>query len=97
VGPLGLSDGAFDGYMVYFLVVISMLPLGVKIGVGTSGDYEYYTMGGEGIILLLGFLDLWQRWRWWAGIVWHWVGDLQSCWWICYLWSWRRVHYSMSW
>jgi hypothetical protein len=43
-------------------------------------------MGGEGIILLLGFSNLWWRWRRWVGfgfnlmvgVVWHWVGDLQS-------------------
>jgi hypothetical protein len=40
MGPLGLSDEAFDDYMVYFLIVISALPLGVKVGVGTSGDCE---------------------------------------------------------
>jgi hypothetical protein len=79
-----LSDGAFDGYMVYFTVVISTLPLDVKVGVGTFGDYEDCTVGGEGIILLLGFLNLWRRWRRWVGfglnlrvgVVWHWVGDL---------------------
>jgi hypothetical protein len=51
-----MSDGAFDDYMVYFPVVISVLPLGVKISVGTSGDCEDCTIGGEGIILLLGVL-----------------------------------------
>jgi hypothetical protein len=62
-----LSDGALDGYMVYFSVVISALPLSVKISVGTFGDCEDCAMSGEGVILLLGFLDLWRRWRWWAG------------------------------
>jgi hypothetical protein len=62
-----LSDGAFDGYMVYFYVVISALPLSVKIGVGTSSDCEDCAMSGEGVTLLLGFLDLWWRWRWWVG------------------------------
>jgi hypothetical protein len=105
VEPLGLSDGAFYDFMVYFLVVISTLPLGVKVGVGTSGDCEDCTMGGEDIILLLGFSNLWWRWRRWVGfgfnlmvgVVWHWVGDLQSYWRICYLWSWQEVCYSRSW
>jgi hypothetical protein len=59
VGPLGLSDGAFDDYMVYFPIVISVLPLGVKAGVGSSSDCEDCTVSEEGIILLLGFLNLW--------------------------------------
>jgi hypothetical protein len=59
VGPLGLSDGAFDGYMVYFSVVISALLLGIKIGVRTSSDCEDYAVNGEDIILLMWFLDLW--------------------------------------
>jgi hypothetical protein len=62
-----LSDGAFDGYMVYFLVVISTLPLGVKVDVETSGDCEDCIVGGEGIILLMRFLNLWWRWRRWIG------------------------------
>jgi hypothetical protein len=44
--------------MVYFPVVISTLSLGVKGCVGTFGDCEDCTVGGEGIILLLVFLNL---------------------------------------
>jgi hypothetical protein len=96
VGPLGLRDGAFNGYMIYLPVVISVLPLGVKISVGTSGDCDDCTVGGEGIILLPELLNLWRRWRQWivfgfnlrACVVWHWVGDLWSYWRICYLWNW---------
>jgi hypothetical protein len=62
-----LSDGAFNRYMVYFLVVISTLSLGVKVDVETSGDCEDCTVGGEGIILLMRFLNLWWRWRQWIG------------------------------
>jgi hypothetical protein len=101
VGTLGLSDGAFDGYMVYFPVVISTVLLGVIIGVGTFGDCEDCAMGGDDIILFLGFLDLWWRvgfsFNLRVGVVWHWVGDLWSYWRICYLWSWRRVRYLGSW
>jgi hypothetical protein len=57
VRPLGLSDGAFDGYMVYFSVVIYALSLSVKIGVGSSGDCEDCGMSGKGVVLLLGFLN----------------------------------------
>jgi hypothetical protein len=63
MGPLGLGDGAFDDYMVYFLIIISVLPLGVKVGIKTSSNCEYCTMSGEGVILLLGFLNLWRKWR----------------------------------
>jgi hypothetical protein len=97
VGPLGLSDGTFDDYMVYFPIVISALPLGVRISVGTFSDCEDCTVSGEGIILLLGFLNSWRRWRLWVGfgfnlrvgVVWHWVGDLWNYCGICYFWSCR--------
>jgi hypothetical protein len=58
--PLGLSDGAFDGHVVYFSVIISGMALGVKISVGTSSDCEDCAVAREGIILLLGFFNLWQ-------------------------------------
>jgi hypothetical protein len=31
VGPFGLGNGAFDGNMIDLPMVISMLPLGIKI------------------------------------------------------------------
>jgi hypothetical protein len=72
----GLSDGAFDSYMIYFSVVISALSLGVKVGVGASGDCEDCAMGGDGIRLLGRLLDLWQRWISFGlelrvGVIWH--------------------------
>jgi hypothetical protein len=68
VGPFDLSDGAFDNYVVYFSVVISALPISVKICIGTSSNCEVCAMGGEGISLLRGLLDLRRRWwRWWTG------------------------------
>jgi hypothetical protein len=57
VGPIGLSNGAFDSYMIYFFVVISALSLSVKVGIGTSGDCEDCAMSGEGISLLWGLFD----------------------------------------
>jgi hypothetical protein len=84
VGPFGLGDGAFNNYMIYFSIVISVLSLGVKIGVGASDNCEDCAMGEKGFKLLWRFLDLWRRW--WRlvdlgldlGIVtvWHWVCDL---------------------
>jgi hypothetical protein len=32
------GNGAFDSYMIYFCVVISVLSLGVKIGIGALDD-----------------------------------------------------------
>jgi hypothetical protein len=31
--PLSLGGGAFDSYMIYFYVVVSVLSLGVKVDV----------------------------------------------------------------
>jgi hypothetical protein len=52
VRPFGLSNWAFDSYLIYFSVVVSVVSLCVKVGVGTSGNYENCVMGGEGIGLL---------------------------------------------
>jgi hypothetical protein len=84
VRPFGLGNGAFDSYMIYFSVIISPLSLGVKIGIGASGDCKDCVMSWKGFVLLLGFLDLWQRWKWWVdfgfdlrpGIVLHLVSNL---------------------
>jgi hypothetical protein len=105
VRPFGLGDGAFGSYMIYFSVIISALSLGVKIGIGALGDYKDCDMSWESFVLLLGFLDLWRRWRWWVGfdfdlgvgVVLHWVSDLRNGWRVCYLWSWGRVCYLWSW
>jgi hypothetical protein len=67
VRPFGLSDAAFDGNVIDLAVIVSHLPLGVKISVGAFGDCEDYAMDGESIGLLQRFADLW--WRWW-----QWVG-----------------------
>jgi hypothetical protein len=61
-----LGDRAFDNYMIDMPIIVSMLSLGVEIGVGTSGDYKDCVVGGEGVRLLRRFLDLW--WGWWQGI-----------------------------
>jgi hypothetical protein len=86
VRPLGLCNGAFNNYMIYFSIIVSTLPLGVKVYIGTSGDCKDCAVSWEGFALLLGLLGLWRRLWWWIGfsfdlgvIVLHWVGDLWSC------------------
>jgi hypothetical protein len=82
--------------MIFFSIVVSALSLGVKVGVGTSGNCEDCAMGGEGIRLLWRLMDLWWRWRWWISfgidlriwIIWRWVCDLRYCQRVCYLGSW---------
>jgi hypothetical protein len=69
VGPLGLSNGAFDSYVIYFFVIASMLSLGFKVSIGASDDRKDCTMRWKSFVLLLGFLDLWRRWEWQIGFV----------------------------
>jgi hypothetical protein len=38
VRPLGLGNGIFNGYMIYFSIVGPPLSLGFKVGIGASGD-----------------------------------------------------------
>jgi hypothetical protein len=52
MGPLGLGYGTYDSDMIDLSAVISSLPLVIKIGVGTSGDYKDFAMSGEGFNLL---------------------------------------------
>jgi hypothetical protein len=61
VGPFGLDNGAFDNDVVNLPVIVLMLPLGIKISVGASGDCQDCAMCGESINLLWRFLDLWWR------------------------------------
>jgi hypothetical protein len=65
--PLGMGDWAFDNYVIYFSEIVSALSLGIKIGIGAPDDYKDCVVSWEGFGLLLGFLDLWRRWRWWVG------------------------------
>jgi hypothetical protein len=101
VGPFGLGNGTFDNYMIDLPIVVSMLSLGIEIGVATSCNCEDCAVCGEGIRLWQRLLDLQWRWwwRWWVGfgldlrfcVVWHWVCDLWHCQRVYYLWSWRRL------
>jgi hypothetical protein len=58
VGPYGFGDRAFDGHMIDLSVVISPLPLIVKVSVGASGDGENCVVGREVVILLWRLADL---------------------------------------
>jgi hypothetical protein len=79
VGPFGLGNGGFNSYVIDLNVVVSVLSLGIKIGVGTSRNCEDCAVGREGIELLWRLLDLWLRWWWWigfdldlgSGVTWH--------------------------
>jgi hypothetical protein len=59
VRPFGLSDGAFDSYMMYLSIVIYVLSFGVEIGVRAFSNYEDCAVAGKGFRLLRGFLNLW--------------------------------------
>jgi hypothetical protein len=67
--PLGLGNGAFDNYVVYFSIIVSALPLGVEVCIGISSNCKNCVMSWEGFALLLGFLGLWRRLWWWIGFV----------------------------
>jgi hypothetical protein len=58
VGPLGLGDGTFDSHVIDLSVVVSLLPLIVKVGIRSSSNGENGVMGGKVAILLRRFVDL---------------------------------------
>jgi hypothetical protein len=59
VRPLCLSNGAFDGYVIYLSAIVSALPHGIEIDVGTSGNHKNCAMVWESFALLMRFLILW--------------------------------------
>jgi hypothetical protein len=63
MGPFSLGDWTFDSDVIYLTIIVSALPFGFNIYVGTSGDCEYSTMGGKVLRLLQRFLNLLRRWR----------------------------------
>jgi hypothetical protein len=79
VEPFGLGNMTFNNDVIDLPVIIVMLSLGVKIGVGTSSNCEDCAMGGKIVSLLRRLLNLRWRWRWWVGfdfdlrvgVVWH--------------------------
>jgi hypothetical protein len=52
VGPFGLGNGAFHSYMIDLSIIVSLLPFGVEISVGTSNDCKDCTVSGKGVSLL---------------------------------------------
>jgi hypothetical protein len=66
VGALGLGNGAFDGYVIYFSVIVLALSLGVKIGSGAPSDCKDCTISWESFVLLLRFVDLWCQNQYWG-------------------------------
>jgi hypothetical protein len=84
VRPVGLGNGAFDSYVIYFSVVVSVISLAVKVGIGAPNDCKDCAVSWEDFGLLLGFSDLWRRWRRWVGfsfdlgvgVILRWVGNL---------------------
>jgi hypothetical protein len=103
VRPLGLGNGAFDNYMIYFSIIVLALSLGVKVGIGTFGNCKDCAMGlGRlclaarvlGFVAEVGVVD-WLHFLF-GVIVLHWVGNLQNCWGIYNVWRWKRVCYLWS-
>jgi hypothetical protein len=45
IRPLGLGNGAFDSYVIYFSIIVPVMSLGVKIGIGTFGNCKDCVMG----------------------------------------------------
>jgi hypothetical protein len=53
-----LGNRTFDDNVIDFSVIVSLLPLGIKISVGASGDCKACVVGGETISLLRRLMDL---------------------------------------
>jgi hypothetical protein len=53
-----LGDGAFDDNVVNLSIIVSFLPLVIKIGIGASGNCENCAMGGKVVGLLRRLVDL---------------------------------------
>jgi hypothetical protein len=64
-----MGNGAFDNYVIYFSIIVSALPFGVKVCIGTSSNCKDCTMSWDGFALFLGFLGFWRRLWWWIGFI----------------------------
>jgi hypothetical protein len=53
VRPHGLGNEVFDSYVIYFSVIVSVLLLGVKVGIGTFDNCKDCAMSWDGFALLL--------------------------------------------
>jgi hypothetical protein len=67
VGQLGLGDGTFDHYMIYFSVVVPTLSLGIGFIIGATNDCKDCIVSWESFTILLWFLDFQQGWGWRTG------------------------------
>jgi hypothetical protein len=67
VGPFSLGNRTFDDNMVDLVIIVSALPLGIKVSITAPSDCKYCAVRWKSFGLLLGFLDLWRTW-------WRWVG-----------------------
>jgi hypothetical protein len=61
MGPFDLGDVTFDDNVVDLSLVISPLPLVIKVDVGASSGCENCVMGGKIVWLLRRLADLWWR------------------------------------
>jgi hypothetical protein len=50
--PFGFDDRTFDSHVIDLSIVVSLLPLVLKVGIGASDDSEDCDMGGKVIALL---------------------------------------------
>jgi hypothetical protein len=82
VRPLGLGNGAFDIYVIYFSIIVSTLLLGVKVCVGLCHELGRlrFVAGVLGLVVEVVVVD-WLCFLFGGGgvIVLHWVGDLWCC------------------
>jgi hypothetical protein len=55
VRQLGLGNGAFYDYMIYFSIIVPSLSLGFKVSIGAFGDCKelWICGGGGGLVSLL--------------------------------------------
>jgi hypothetical protein len=49
-----MGNVAFD-YVIYLSIIVSVLPLGAKVGIGTAGNCKDCAMSWEDFVLMLGF------------------------------------------
>jgi hypothetical protein len=92
MGPFGLGNGAIDGNMIDLSIVVSPLPLVIKISVGDSDNYENCAVDGKAIGLLRRLMNLERRWWMWICFWFVLLVCVVSCQ-IGDLWNRRRVGY----
>jgi hypothetical protein len=58
VRPFDFDGRAFDSHMIDLSVIVALLSLVFKVGIGASDDGEDCAMGGEVVALLRRLTDL---------------------------------------